>query len=174
MDKAKIKAWIWDWVETIVVALIFALLIRAFIIQIFWIPSSSMEPTLNIQDRIVVNKFIYHFKPPERFDIIVFRYPGEGPKKDFVKRIIGLPGETLEIKGGEVYINNNLLMEDHSMNADFSYYGPIKVPEGSYFCMGDNRPRSADSRVWGYVPHKNIHGPAFLKIWPIWEVGLIN
>ncbi|OGC03556.1 signal peptidase I [candidate division WOR-1 bacterium RIFOXYA12_FULL_43_27] len=168
------KRWLWDWVETIVVALLLALIIRALVVQVFWIPSASMEPTLNIQDRIIVNKFIYRFKEPERFDVIVFRYPGSGPKKDFIKRVIGLPGEKLEIKNGRVFINGVPLTENHSMNSDFSYFGPVKIPAKAYLCLGDNRPRSADSRVWGFVPRKNIYGPAFLKIWPIWEVGIIR
>ncbi|NQU17914.1 MAG: signal peptidase I [Candidatus Saganbacteria bacterium] len=172
--QVKFKLWIWEWVETIVVALILALIIRALFVQVFWIPSASMEPTLNIHDRIVVNKFIYRFQDPKRFDVIVFRFPSKETKKDFIKRVVGLPGETIEVKAGEIFINDKKIPENHGMNADYSYFGPAKIPADSYFCMGDNRPNSADSRVWGFVPHKNIHGPAFLKIWPIWQLGFIR
>lgn len=174
MDKEKFKRWSWEWVETIVVALVLALIIRALLVQVFWIPSSSMEPTLNIQDRIVVNKFIYHFREPKRFEVIVFRFPSKETKKDFIKRIIGLPGEKIELKLGDLYVNDKKIEETHIMNQDYANYGPIQIPEKSYFCMGDNRPQSADSRVWGYVPRKNIYGPAFLKIWPIWQLGIVR
>ena len=174
MEKEKLKRWIWEWIETIVVALLLALIIRALLVQVFWIPSSSMEPTLNIQDRIVVNKFIYRFQKPQRFDVVVFRFPGKETKKDFIKRVIGLPGEKVEIRAGDVYINDEKLEENHKMNTDYSYFGPVEIPSDSYLCLGDNRPRSADSRVWGFVPRKNIYGPAFLKIWPLWQLGIVH
>lgn len=174
-SKSHLKHWIFDWTETIVVAFIMALIIRAFFVQVFWIPSSSMEPTLDIQDRIVVNKVSYHFRGPKRYEIVVFRQVGEeaSPKKDIIKRVIGLPGEKLELKDGIVYINNQPLNEEHPMNRDFADFGPVKVPPKSYFMMGDNRPASADSRYWGFLPEKNIIGPAFFRIWPLRKIGLI-
>ena len=170
----RLKHWVFDWLETIVVALILALIIRAFFLQVFWIPSGSMEPTLDVNDRIVVNKIIYHFREPRRFDIIVFRAVasmGEG-KKDLIKRLIGLPGETIEGKKGEIFINGERLIENHSMNSEYysnlitlpATFGPIKIPIDSYFAMGDNRPNSNDSRYWGVVPKNNLIGPAFLRI----------
>jgi signal peptidase I len=169
----KIKKAIFEWVETIAVALILALIIRQFYFGVFWIPSESMTPTLNVYDRLIVNKYVYHFREPKRLQVVVFKYPLD-PKNDFVKRIIGLPGEKLEIKFGKIYINDQLLHEYHTMHEDNSNFGPIEIPEDNYFVMGDNRPNSADSRFWGFVPRKNLHGPAFLKIWPIWELGLIR
>jgi len=174
IGKIKKKGPIREWIETIIIALILALIIRTFIIQVFYIPSGSMEPTLHIRDRIIVNKFIYKFREPKRFEVIVFRYPGRKPgepKKDFIKRIIGLPGEKLFIKDGKVSINGKLLKETHPVNRDYSNYGPVGIPDKNYFVMGDNRPNSADSRVWGFVPKKNIAGPAFIRIWPLTKIG---
>ena len=171
------KSWIREWVETIVIALILALIIRTFIIQVFYIPSGSMEPTLNVRDRIIVNKFIYRFRDPKRFEILVFKYPypkpGE-PRKDFIKRVIGLPGETIYIRDGVVYINGEKVFGEHPMKKDVSDYGPLEIPDDGYFVMGDNRPNSADSRVWGYLPRKFIIGPAIIRIWPLTRFGLLQ
>ncbi|MBN2057994.1 MAG: signal peptidase I [Candidatus Saganbacteria bacterium] len=173
--QGRLQHWIFDWTETIVVAFIMALVIRAFFIQVFWIPSSSMEPTLDIQDRLVVNKVTYHFREPRRMEIVVFRQvaPEDMPKKDLIKRLIGLPGETLEVRDGIVYINGKSLEEKHPMNRDFSDFGPVKVPDDAYFVMGDNRPASADSRFWGFLPKKNLIGPAKMIIWPLNKISLI-
>ncbi len=169
------KSWLFDWAETIIVAFVMALIIRAFFLQVFWIPSSSMEPTLDIKDRIVVNKVIYHFRSPRRQEIIVFRQvaPEGTPKKDLIKRLMGMPGEILQIKKGVVYINDNPVPETHAMNPDFANFGPVTIPSDSYFVLGDNRPGSADSRYWGFLPQKNVIGPAFLRIWPLNKLGLI-
>ena len=173
--KGRLGHWLLDWTETIVVAFLLALVIRAFFLQVFWIPSSSMEPTLDIKDRIVVNKVAYHFRQPARMEIIVFRQvaPPGIPKKDLIKRLVGLPGEKLQVKDGIIYINGQALQEDHQMNQDYSDYGPIKIPQDSYFVMGDNRPASADSRYWGFLPKANLIGPAFIRIWPLSQLGLI-
>ena len=169
------KHWLFDWTETIVVAFIMALIIRAFFLQVFWIPSSSMEPTLDIKDRIIVNKVAYHFRGPKRQEVIVFRQvaPETEPKRDLIKRLMGLPGEELELKEGVVYINGEPVVETHSMNRDFMDFGPVLIPQGYYFVLGDNRPASADSRYWGFLPKENLIGPAFLRIWPIGKLGLI-
>jgi signal peptidase I len=184
------KGWLFDWIETIVVALVLALIIRAFFLQVFWIPSGSMEPTLDISDRIVVNKVIYNFRPPKRFEVLVFRQvqtEAGQEKRDLIKRLIGLPGEKLKIKDGVVYISNTAhkdksgaiqddyiaLTEKHSMNRDFANYGPVTIPQNSFFMMGDNRPASADSRYWGFLPKKNLIGQAFLRIWPLTRLSLI-
>jgi len=167
--------WLFDWTETILVALVLALIIRAFFLQVFWIPSGSMEPTLNINDRIVVNKVSYHFRGPKRQEIVVFRQVASDgtPKRDLIKRVMGFPGETLEIKDGLVYINDKVVEETHQMNKDFSDFDPVTIPEDAYFVLGDNRPASADSRYWGFLPKQNLIGPAFLRIWPLNKFGLI-
>lgn len=171
----RLKHWIFDWTETIVVALALALVIRAFFFQVFWIPSGSMEPTLDINDRIVVNKVIYHFREPQRLEIVVFRGVADSnlQKKDLIKRLVGLPGETLVVKDGVININGHPLTETHSMNQDYANFGPVIVPPDSFFVMGDNRPASADSRYWGFLPKKNLIGPAVLRIWPLSKAGLI-
>jgi signal peptidase I len=172
----RLKAnWLFDWGETIVVALLLALVIRAFFLQVFWIPSSSMEPTLDIQDRIVVNKVAYHFRSPRRMEIIVFRETGSfGPKnKDLIKRLVGLPGEQLEVRNGIVHIDGQPLKEEHPMNQDFADFGPVQIPSDAYFVMGDNRPASADSRYWGFLPKKNVIGKAFWRLWPLSRFGWI-
>ena len=169
------KNWLFDWAETIIVAFVMALIIRAFFLQVFWIPSSSMEPTLDIKDRIVVNKMLYHFRAPQRQEIIVFRQvaPEGTPKRDLIKRLMGLPGEKLQIKKGVVYINDKVVEENHDMNQDYANFGPLMIPSDSYFVLGDNRSASADSRYWGFLPKKNVIGPAFLRIWPLTRFGLI-
>jgi len=171
----KSKHWLIDWGETIGVAFILALVIRAFFLQIFWIPSSSMEPTLDIKDRIVVNKVLYHFREPRRGEIVVFRQvaPPGSEKKDLIKRVKGLPGEIVQLKDGYVYINNEKIEEKHTMNRDVDDYGPLAIPEDKYFVLGDNRPASADSRYWGLLPKANLIGPAFLRIWPLTRFGLM-
>jgi len=170
-----VKNWLFDWAETIIVAFVMALIIRAFFLQVFWIPSSSMEPTLDIKDRIVVNKMLYHFRAPQRQEIIVFRQvaPESTPKRDLIKRLMGLPGEKLQIKKGVVYINDKVVEENHDMNQDYANFGPLMIPSDSYFVLGDNRSASADSRYWGFLPKKNVIGPAFLRIWPLTRFGLI-
>jgi len=171
----RLRHWIFDWAETIVVALILALIIRAFFLQVFWIPSGSMEPSLDISDRIVVNKVRYYFRPPQRQEVVVFRQVGsiDETKKDLIKRLMGLPGETLQVKNGIIYTNGKAVVEKHPMNQDFANFGPVTIPADAYFVMGDNRPASADSRYWGFLPRKNIIGQAFLRIWPITKFGLI-
>jgi signal peptidase I len=173
---SRLRSWLFDWTETIVVAFILALIIRAFFVQVFWIPSGSMEPTLDIGDRIVVNKIIYNFREPRRFEVLVFRgisSAGEA-KKDLIKRLVGLPGETFEVKNGTLFVNGLPLEEKHSMNQDYADFGPVIIPPDAYFVMGDNRAASADSRYWGFLPRKNLIGPAFLRIWPLAKIGSFN
>ncbi len=179
MPRRLLNNWLFDWGETIVVALVLALIIRAFFLQVFWIPSGSMESTLDIGDRIVVNKVVYNFRTPRRFEIMVFRAVtsmGE-EKKDLIKRVVGLPGETLELKDGNLYIDDRLVeypagMKD-TMRQDYANFGPLDIPADSFFVMGDNRGASADSRYWGFLPKKNLIGKAFLRIWPLNKFNLI-
>lgn len=176
----RLKHWLFDWAETIVVALVLALIIRAFFLQVFWIPSGSMENTLEINDRIVVNKVAYHFRDPRRFEVIVFRGVDsvDPTKKDLIKRLVGLPGEVLEIRNGDLLINGKLVeysaVMKQTMNQDFANFGPVTIPQDSFFVMGDNRPASADSRYFGFLPKKNVIGPAFIRIWPLFKFGLIS
>lgn len=182
------KAVIWEWIESIVVALVLALLIRQFIIQPFKIPTGSMRMTLMEGDRILVNKFIYGAKipftairlpglrPPKRGDVIVFVSP-QDPKKDFIKRLIALPGETVEIRDGNIYINGMVCKDQFIYNRNYynkpeSAFGSegqiVNVPRDSYYVLGDNSASSLDSRYWGFVPRKNILGKAIVIFWPLW------
>jgi signal peptidase I len=161
-----------EYLEAVGIAIILSFLIT-FIVQAFYIPSGSMRPTLKPGDRIFVNKFIYRFKDPERFDIIVFKYP-VNPRKKFIKRVIGLPGDTVEIKSGNVYINAKQIEEDYTLDQGYSDYQKVKISPKNYFVLGDNRNNSEDSRFWGFVPRKNVVGKALFRFWPLNRIGLVN
>jgi len=152
--------------ESVIIAIILALIIRAFIVEAFYIPSESMTPTLQVGDRILVNKFLYRFRDVQRKDLIVFKYPVD-PQRDFIKRVIGLGGDEVEIISGDVFINGSPIEEDYLGGNAHGYYGPEKVPEDHYFVLGDNRNNSEDSRYWGFVPEDNIVGEAFVVYWPL-------
>jgi len=184
------KSYFRDFVETVVTAVLLALVLRAFVVQTFRIPSGSMEDTLLVGDFLIVNKFIYGIKvpftdtrlpgirEPERGDIIVFEYPNPDPrarKENYVKRCIGLPGDVVELKNNVLYINGERIEEEYIKlkppTPRWSDYGPIKVPDGSYFMMGDNRNWSADSRDWGFMDKDLIQGKAVVIYWS-WNASL--
>lgn len=167
------KPWWKELVETLIWALVLALVLRTFVVQAFWIPSGSMIPTLMPGDRVLVAKFWYHFTEPKRGQVVVFKYPMD-PTRDFVKRLIALPGETIEIKNGVVYINDSPLEEPYVKNRDFLSMEKVTVPRGQYFMMGDNRPNSQDSRLWGFVPKNYLRGPAFFRYWPLSRIGVLK
>jgi signal peptidase I len=169
-----------EWAAVVVVALLGALLIRSVVLQAFWIPSASMEPTLNINDRLLVNKLSYHMHPVHRGDIVVFR---RSPNmvvaendKDLVKRVIGLPGETIEsTPDGRILIDGKALSEPYLPHG--TALGPPVakqvVPPGRYFVMGDNRSDSTDSRFFGPIARSQILGRAFILIWPLSDFTLL-
>ena len=180
------KRLLWEYTEAIITALILALLIRAYIIQAFKIPSGSMIPTLVIGDHILVNKFLYgtkipfsetmvlEFTKPEKGNIIVFKYP-EDPTRDFIKRIIAVEGDVVESKNKTIYVNGKQTSEPYTQHTDNSIrpmgieprdnFGPLIVPRNKFFVMGDNRDQSYDSRYWGYVDRKDIKGKALILYW---------
>jgi len=181
----KKKSVIRDWVESIIVAFLLAMVIRAFVVQAFKIPTGSMRMTLIEGDLILVNKFIYGARvpftklrlpalaQPKRGDIVVFIYP-EDKKKDFIKRLVGLPGETVEIKGGSIYINSKPVQEPIFNKIYYYNRGElggegqkILIPKDSYFVLGDNSTSSKDSRFWGFVPKENLLGQALIIYWPL-------
>ena len=174
-----------DWLVTIVGAVAIVLAIKAWVINPYRIPTSSMEPRLHCarpgpgclarySDRVLANRFIYHFRDPGRGDIVVFNTPPSAaqqcpPAGTFVKRIIGLPGETIAVRDGQVYIDGRRLNEPYIPRdrQDFSSASdPVRIGPGQYFVMGDNRTQSCDSRIWGTVPRKNLIGQVFATYWP--------
>jgi signal peptidase I len=158
-----------EWIGLVVLALLIALLIKTFLFQAFYIPSASMEPTLKIHDRVLVNKLSYKLHDVHRGDIVVFKAPkGSDPGIDnLVKRVIGLPGDTVEGRGGHVYINGKQLPETYLPKGTFtSDFAAVKVPPNSYWMMGDNRGNSKDSRVFGFITKREIVGRVFVRIWP--------
>ncbi|GAB7026442.1 signal peptidase I [Geotalea toluenoxydans] len=175
-----------EYAESIIIAVILALIIRTFIVQAFKIPSGSMEDTLAIGDHILVSKFIYgtqipftttrllKIRDPRRGDVIVFEYP-EDPSKDFIKRVIGTPGDTVQVINKKVYVNGKLYENPHEVHKEKDVIPKeqnprdntdlITVPTNAYFVMGDNRDRSYDSRFWKFVRNDQIKGLAFIKYW---------
>jgi signal peptidase I len=184
--RKKKKSGLRENIEAILVAIVLALFIRTFVIQAFKIPSGSMKETLKIGDHILVNKFIYGVKipflqttivpitNPKRGDIVVFKFP-EDPSKDFIKRVIGVAGDVVEIRDKKVYVNGKLLNHDFGIHTDpyifpanvqpRDNFGPVVVPPHSLFVMGDNRDQSYDSRFWGFVDLKAVKGKALMIYW---------
>lgn len=157
-----------DWVISILVAVVLALFIRYFIVELYLVDGPSMRPTLQSQERLVVNKFVYRFRAPERNDILVFKYP-QDQSRDFIKRVIAIPGDTIEIKNGRVFVNQQLLNETYILSQTRGDYPLTTIPEGHIFVMGDNRNNSEDSRFAdvGFVPYDLIKGKAVMVFWPI-------
>jgi len=182
----KKKSLIREYAESIAIAVLLALVIRTYLVQAFKIPSGSMEDTLAIGDHLLVSKFIYGtklpfsdkrvltFRDPRQGDVIVFEYP-EDPSKDFIKRVVGTPGDVVEGKEKKVYVNGKPYENPHEVHKEKDLipkemnprdtFGPVTVPANSYFVMGDNRDRSYDSRFWKFVKRDQIKGLAFIKYW---------
>lgn len=209
----KKKSVVREWIDAIIFAGIAAIIIRTFILQTFKIPTGSMESTFLAGDFLIANKFVFYFKEPEQFEPIIFKYPGDPyhpgrdryakiirpiywdkknfffkyyKRRDFIKRIIGVPGDTLEIIDKNVYINGKYIKENYVQHVDFRVkpknegrlynqngkflgsrdnFGPIVIPEGKYFVMGDNRDNSHDSRYWGFLDRKFINGIPMILYW---------
>ena len=177
--KTKRKSVVREYAEAIIIAIVLALFIRTFVIQAFKIPSGSMKPTLLVGDHILVNKFIYGIKlpftdkilislnEPEKGDVVVFKFPLD-TRKDYIKRVIGLPGDRVELVDKQLLINGRPTEDPHasySMSGSMRMVGPVTVPAGQLFVMGDNRDESSDCRVWGFVPRPYLIGMAFLIYW---------
>ncbi|MHB1125505.1 MAG: signal peptidase I [Bacillota bacterium] len=170
-----LKRGIKDWVVSILIAVVISLTIRTYIAEARWIPSGSMEPTLEIGDRIIIDKIFFKQTGIHRHDVIVFDPPYyDAEKKALIKRVIGLPGDEVEVRNGQVLVNGQALIEPYEMEKPAVDYGPVTIPEGMLFVMGDNRNNSMDSRSWGYLPEKNIIGKAFAKYYPINHMRLID
>lgn len=190
--KVRKTHWVMEYVDSGFIAILLAFLIRSFLLQTFIIPSSSMETTLLIKDQILVNKFSYGVRLPfshyqvlpgrelRRGEVVVFRYP-RNPRVKYVKRCLGLPGDRIEMRNKVLYVNDRPVDEPYVIHRDqkvqtwpFSRdnFGPVRVPEGQYFMLGDNRDESADSRYWGFLPQLFIEGRALAVYWPLnrWQV----
>ena len=157
-----------DWVISIVAAVVMALLIRTFIVELYIVDGPSMRPTLQHEERLVVNKFIYKLRNPEKGEILIFKYPRD-TSRDFIKRVIAVSGDTIEIKEGRVYVNDQMLKEDYILEKTRTEYPKVTIPEGTVFVMGDNRNNSDDSRFAdvGFVPLDLIKGKAVVVFWPL-------
>ncbi len=157
-----------EWVVVIVCALLVAVAVKTFLIQAFYIPSPSMTPTLKVDDRVLVNKMSYRIHGVDRGDIVVFVSPQQAPEKDLIKRVVGLPGETVEGRDGHVVVDGKQLEESYLPEGVVTGpFGPVTITADHYWVMGDNRPNSSDSRVFGQIPEALIVGKAFVKVWPI-------
>ena len=187
-EETSSSRWIVELVGIVVAAILIAVLLRTFVVATYSIPSGSMEPTLQIGDRIVVNKLSYHLHGVDRGNIVVFTTPPNEdcagpPVADLVKRVIGLPGEIISLEDGRVYIDGRLLPEPFlpsdvradnypgpSTNA-YALHHPYRIPAGDVYVMGDNRPKSCDSRFWGPIRESTIVGKVDLRIWPLSRIG---
>ncbi|XHX79701.1 MAG: signal peptidase I [Stenomitos frigidus ULC029] len=173
------RAW-WENIQILIIALILALLIRVFVAEPRFIPSDSMLPTLEVGDRLIVEKLSYRLRPPAFGEIVVFDPPQQlqiqGYTKDqaFIKRIIGQPGQTVQVNNGTVFINQQPLQEPYIAAPPYYTLPPVTVPEGEFFVMGDNRNNSNDSHVWGFLPQKNIIGRAWFRFYPFKRLGLVK
>lgn len=169
------SSWWKEILQSLVIAAVLALIIRSFLFTPFYIPSPSMEPTLYPGDRIIVNRLAYRLGDPQRGDIVVFRYPLD-PRRDLIKRVVAVGGDTVEVRNNILYINGRPQNETNYLPPGVAYsdFGPVKVPAGSYFMMGDNRNNSADSRVWGTLDRKFIIGKAVVIYWPLDRIGFIR
>lgn len=160
----------------VIIAFILAMFLRTFVIEGRVIPSASMLPTIQLQDRVLVNKFIYRFKMPQRGDIVVFKPPAIiGQHEDYIKRVIGLPGDTVRVEDGRVFVNDRPLSEPYLAEKPNYDYGPVVVPEKSLFVMGDNRNSSFDSHLWnGWLTLDHLKGKAFCTYWPPGHMGALD
>lgn len=158
--------------ETIVLALLVALVIRTFVVEVYRVDGSSMENTLHTEERVLVNKFLFRWqiRKPQHGDIIVFQYPRQ-PDRDFIKRVVAVAGDTVEMREGKVYVNGKPFPEVPTVRMTDQEFPPRVVPDDSVWVLGDNRNNSEDSRYFGQVPRRNIRGLAFARIWPLSRIS---
>ncbi|NLL52931.1 MAG: signal peptidase I [Peptococcaceae bacterium] len=175
-DGVKILKSLLEWVIIIAVAFLLSLVIRNFVIDTRIVPTGSMLPTIQLDDRLIVDRLFYKFDTINRGDIVVFKSTKDmiPEDEDLVKRAIGLPGEEVQIKNGKVYINGQALYEPYIAEAPIYEYGPVTVPANSYFMLGDNRNDSKDSHVWGFVDSDLILGRVWIRYWPLDRFGSID
>jgi signal peptidase I len=174
-SRAGVWRGIWEFLHDLSVAVLFCFFLITFVAQAFRVQGTSMEPLLGDGERILVNKSVYRFRPIERGDVVVFWYPRD-PSVSFIKRVVGLPGDNVELRAGRLYVNGAAAAEDYLSEA---FRGddtrpPTEVPRGYYFVLGDHRRSSNDSRSWGGVPERYIYGRAAFRFWPLARLGFIR
>lgn len=160
------KSELLEWIEAIVIALVLAFFIRTFLFEVIKVEGSSMMPTLYENNRLVVNKLGYRFSSPKQGDIIIFRNP-DNMKENYIKRVIAVPGQTVEVKDGSVKVDDKTLAEFYIAEPPLDDFNKVEVPQNTIFVMGDNRNHSRDSRHIGFIPYENVLGKAKWRIWPI-------
>ena len=165
------KSMIRELLETVISAGVIAFIIITFIGQVTVVRGASMEPTLHNNERLIANKISYRFESPKRSEILIFKPPLE-IKRNYIKRIIGIPGDKIEIIKGEIYLNDNKLEENYIEYKSYEDLSAVLVPDDSFFVLGDNRSNSSDSRYWGFVPRKNVVGKAWVVFWPLNKIRL--
>lgn len=172
----EIKDFIKETVSVIVIAFVLAMILRAFVIEGRIIPTGSMLPTVQLQDRVMLNRFIYRFKEPQRGDVVMFQPPESlNSPTPFLKRVIGLPGETVEMKNNKVYINGQALVEPYVAEPLNYKYGPVVVPKDSLLVLGDNRNNSFDSHEWNaWLTRDRLMGKALVIYWPLNQIGVLE
>lgn len=175
--RTRLEPWraAWELLHDLSVAVLFCFFLITFVAQAFRVQGTSMKPLLHDGDRIVVNKFVYRFQSIARGDVVVFWYPRD-PSTSFIKRVAGLPGDTVEMRLGHLYVNGREMPETYlaAEQRDLDSFPPTAITAGHYFVLGDNRRGSNDSRSWGEVPEKYIYGRAILRFWPPTQLGLIR
>jgi signal peptidase I len=176
-EEPRVRVWraVWELLHDLSVAVLFCFFLITFVAQAFRVQGTSMLPLLQDGERIIVNKFIYRFHPIERGDVVVFWYPKD-PSVSFIKRVVGLSGDTVEIRNGVLYVNGQVVREDYLSPRfrDNDTHLPTEVKKGYYFVLGDHRNSSNDSRSWGEVPEKYIYGRAVFRFWPLRKLGPIH
>lgn len=178
--KSSLWRGVWENVQVIAIALVISLLVRLLIAEPRYIPSDSMVPTLEIGDRLIVEKVSYYFRDPKRGEIVVFKPPeqlqrqGYELNQAFIKRVIGTEGDTVAVRDGRVYIDGEVLPEDYIAEPPSYQFPPIPVPEDQAIVLGDNRNNSNDSHIWGFLPEENVIGRAVFRFWPLSRFGPIS
>lgn len=171
------RRWAWEIFQCLVISIIISFILTTFVIEARKVPTGSMIPTIAIGDKVIVDKIFYRLGEIRRGDIVVFQPPPAAKAKakvEYIKRVIGLPGDEVEVKAHKVLVNSHPLTEDYVAENPAYNFGPVIIPAGNIFVMGDNRNNSLDSHSWGVVPLENIRGKAFLRFWPFNRIGSIK